>query len=371
MASPKSPRDRQGHCKDARAVTLRRIDFQAEIDPLKWAVEGLIVRGFINVAAALAGTGKTALLTSMIWQASRPYGGYIAGFRVNPTTSIYLDYDAPGDFRNLRFWLDKHRTAYPDGDQSRIIALEPDSKTPALNQKVMQQVINTAHETHAGLIVVDSFMASFPTVDPVRASAVLGPMTQLRKLATDTDAAVVIVDHLPKPMLGEAAGARGVLGSVAKTAQARSVHIITDVPKDKTNGARVLQWRCEKMSFARKPEPFGLEMIFDNGAVRFEPFELPDDQPTTKATAALGAIRDHLENHEGELIARKALIATARHQTGASQRTAELALSDLQLMLGNRLTTTAMPGRGQPTAYRLHSLKDSAGNKRNTVQEKE
>jgi hypothetical protein len=39
-----------------------------------------------------------------------------------------VDFDAPGDGRSVRFWLAKHQAAYPDGDMSKIIVLEPDPR---------------------------------------------------------------------------------------------------------------------------------------------------------------------------------------------------------------------------------------------------
>ena len=70
-------------------------------------------------------------------------------------------------------------------------------------------------------------MAAFPNTKPNDLNAVYAPMWFLRRLADETKSAVVLIDHLPKPMMGEQAGGRGIIGSVGKPAQARTVHILT------------------------------------------------------------------------------------------------------------------------------------------------
>lgn len=353
----------------AHAPALTRLDLTRTPEPVEFTA-GLFPKRYLSVLAALAGSGKTALLTFLLWQASRPDGGFFLGHRVQPATSIYLDFDAPGG-GNILFWLDKHEERYPDGNRNKIIALEPNATTAALTKPVENEIRASIAAEGASILVVDSFMAAFPAVEHNKANAVMGPMTTLRKIATDSNATVIVVDHLPKPMAGETAGARGVLGSVAKTAQARSVHILTRLPKEKVGAAHVLKWEVDKMSFGRRPDPFGIELAFEGNAVNVQPYDLPDEQRETKAGAAQRAMRDHLETQVGSPTPRQHLINIAIEQTGASPRTAENALLDLQRTLGDDLHTIAMPGRGKPTAYKLltHDLRELAGNSRNTVQE--
>ncbi len=87
-------------------MPLKRVDWSKQLDPLKWAVDKVFLAGVLNFLASLPGQGKTALLTYLLWQASRPNGGYFLGYRVAPSTSIYADYDAPGEGRNMRFWFE-------------------------------------------------------------------------------------------------------------------------------------------------------------------------------------------------------------------------------------------------------------------------
>ena len=51
---------------------------------------------------------------------SRPEGkGAFLGERVPHGTTIYVNFDAPGQGRGIRYWLEKHRSSYPDGDMSQ------------------------------------------------------------------------------------------------------------------------------------------------------------------------------------------------------------------------------------------------------------
>lgn len=358
--------------RNERPAALTRVDLSHTPDRLEfWA--GLFPHGYLSIVAALAGVGKTVLLTYLMWQASRENGGYFLGRRVEPAPCIYLDFDAPGDGRNILYWLDKHEESYPDGDRSKIIALEPGPFTGDMNKYVVKELRAMILESNAGVLILDSFMAAFPNTDQIKANTVMGPMTTLRQIASDLGIPVVVIDHLPKPMAGEQAGARGVMGSVAKTAQARSVHILTRLAKEQVGNANVLKWAVDKMSYGRRPEPFGVELKFQEHGLSIEPYDLPDESPTNKTATAQRAMLDHLEANRGATVSRKTLLGVAIDETGASQRTAELALQRLQSSLDGELITTAMPGVGNPTGYRLipHALGNLAVNALNTVQDEE
>ena len=53
---------------------------------------------------------------------------------------IHVDCDAPGDGRSIRFWLEKHQAAYPDGDRNQIEVLEPDSDTYGLGLPELEEL---------------------------------------------------------------------------------------------------------------------------------------------------------------------------------------------------------------------------------------
>jgi RecA-family ATPase len=232
---------------------LKRVDLHTPLPEISWTWEGLIPRGFVSVVGSLPGEGKTALLTALAWQATRPEGELL-GRKVESTAAVYVDFDAAtGDGRAVRGWIERHKATFPDGDLDRLVVLEPEGDTYGLGEEELAELEGVAKDSGAGLIIVDSFMAAFP-LDVVKSHQVQAAFYHLRRLALSTGAAVVVIDHLPKPMHGETAGARGLLGSIAKIAQARSVHILTRVPPREVEGRHVLRWDTLKSSFAPIPE---------------------------------------------------------------------------------------------------------------------
>ncbi len=333
-------------------MPLERIDLEQTLPPLEWLVGDLILQGYINTIASLPGEGKTALLTGLAWQTSRLKGTFLDR-RVANGVTLYVDFDAPGNGRTVRYWLEKHRRAFADGDLNKIIVLEPDLNTYGLAEGELEQVTHIATETHAKLILIDSFSLAFPTIDPIKLVQVQGPLWHLRRLATETGAAVVIVDHLPKPVSGERAGARGIIGSVAKSAQARAVHILSRAPPKEVEGRTVLRWDTTKMSYSARPEPFGVELRFDNGAVAIDVVDLPEGQGETRTERAVRALQDYLEAHRSSVVAHQDLLEIAIDEGNLHKRAAAEAVHIIKERYGDELVTTYLPGRGKPQGYRL------------------
>ena len=180
-----------------------------------------------------------------------------------------------------------------------------------------------------------------------------GPLWYLRRLALETGAAVVLIDHLPKPVSGERAGARGLIGSVAKSAQARAVHILSRVPPKEVQGQNVLRWDVTKMSYGARPEPIGVELRFDSGAVFIDPASLPEGHGETRTERAVRAMQDHLEAHRGEVVTHRTLLEVALQQGNLRERASAAALRLVKERYGDELATVFLPGRGKPQGYRL------------------
>ena len=333
-------------------ISLKRPDLQKKLAPLEWAVDGLILQGYINTIASLPGEGKTALLTGLAWQASREEGVFLDR-PVSFGTTLYVDFDAPGDGRTIRYWLDKHEKAFGDGDLNKIVVLEPDLDTYGLTETELEQLTRTAKETEAKLILIDSFSSAFPSIDPIKLIQVQRPLWYLRRLAQETGAAVVILDHLPKPVSGERAGARGIIGSVAKSAQARAVHILSRVPLKDVQGKNVLRWDATKMSYSARPKPFGVELRFDKGAVFIEAIDLPQGHGETRTERAVRAIQDYLERHRGQVVTHQALVDVALQEADLRKRATADAIRIVKDRYGKELITSVLPGRGKPQGYQL------------------
>jgi hypothetical protein len=327
---------------------LRRIDLHTPLPEIAWAWEGLIPRGFVSVVGALPGEGKTALLTALAWQATRPEGELL-GRRVEPTGAVFVDFDAAtGDGRAVRGWIERHKAAVPDGDMDRLVVLEPDGDTYGLGEEELAELEGVVKEAGAGLVIVDSFMAAFP-LDVVKSHQVQAAFYHLRRLALSTGAAVVVIDHLPKPVNGEAAGARGLLGSIAKVAQARSVHILTRVPPREVEGRHVLRWDVLKNSFAPVPEPFGVELLFEPGLVRVVEAALPEGSVNPRKDKAQAVVLTLLQG--GAVVPRKDLVEAIIREVNVHRKTAERYLAEIAEEAG--LVAVSLPGKGAPVAYRL------------------
>jgi hypothetical protein len=202
------------------------------------------------------------------------------------------------------------------------------------------------------LIIVDSFMSAFPNTDPVKLTQVQGPLWYLRNLASKTNTAVILIDHLPKPQHGEKAGARGILGSIAKPAQARTVHLLTKLPKEESNNKHILKWIPTKMSYAALPDPFAVELEFQEEAVFIKTANLPSP-PLTQTQQAIKVMHAHLLEHPNTVTTRKELLKLAMQETSLKQRAAIDALSSLIKDLSSSLKTIELKGRGKPIGYKL------------------
>ncbi len=327
---------------------LRRIDLTSPLPEITWVWQGLIPRGFVSVVGALPGEGKTALLSALAWQATRPGGGVLLSRPVVATSAVYVDFDsATGDGRALRSWIERHKRAFPDGDQGKFVLLEPDADTYGLGDEELKAVKEAVLDLGAGLVVVDSFMATFP-LDQVKAHQVQAAFFHLRRLALETGAAVVVIDHLPKPMTGEKAGARGLLGSIAKVAQARAVHILTRVPPTEVDGRHVLRWEVLKNSFAPIPDPFGAELLFEDGTLKVVETPLPEGGNPRKDKAKV-AVLEALKG--GVVVPKGELVQAIVHAANVHTKTAERYLEEIAAAVG--LQKVSLPGQGKPVGYRL------------------
>ena len=339
-------------------MSFLEIPLTAQPPEIGWVWEGLVPRGYVTLIGALPGQGKTLITTALAWQAARPGGGELLGRRVAPVGALYLDFDAAtGTGAAVLNLLARHRATWPDGEPARFHLLEPAPDTYGLDsEKALPALKEAVLRYGVGLVVIDSFMAAFP-VDQVKAHAVMPAMYYLRRLAQETGAAVVVVDHLPKPQAGEPAGGRGILGSIAKTAQARAVHVLTRVPPREVAGRHVLRWEVVKNAFAALPDPFVVEIIFQADKVLIQEAELPEGFANPKQAHAERAMLALLNAAQGGVVPKTELVQAAVTAANVSAKTAERYLAALADRLG--LVRVDLPGRGNPVGFRLH---DTGGN---------
>jgi hypothetical protein len=344
-------------------MALKIVNLTAPLEVIRFAVPDVFPLGFTSFFGAREGVGKTTILAGLLWQMSRPCGGEFLGWRVPHGSSIYVNTDAPdGESRTVRHWLEKHKAAYPDGDISKIAVLEPSDG--GLTPDDLESLTLHALETGTQVIVIDSYMGAFPGLDINRLEQTMKPMAGLRNLTAKTKAAVIITDHIPKRMAGEKDGDRGIMGSVAKSAQARAVHILSRVDPKECDGQNTLRWEVHKQSFAQRLEPFGVRLVLEGDdqdpayLVRVERCDLPNSENNGQDRAEKAVTR-FLEARAGETFSRKELLEVAISGGNIKERWADEAMRRAFGGFADRLETIKGIGKGAPLSYRLKALPSS------------
>ena len=335
-------------------MALKIIDLTVELRRIQFLVTDLIPLGYVSFVGALEGAGKTMLSSLLAVQMSRPDGrGQFLGQFVPRGPVIYVNTDAAdGEARPVRYWLEMHATMYPDADLSLITVMEPSGA--GLTPDEFRELLSIAREMKARCIIIDSFMSTFPGIDGNRLDQAMVPMLALRDLASQSGAAVIVLDHLPKKRPQEREGDRGIMGSTGKSAQARAVHLLTRVPPHDVDGREVLRWDVRKNSFARSGYAMGVEverLTDEDGrmyGVNVQVCDLPDEphRRDTRLDRARSAVIALLTASPGQPIAYAELEATAVRNGTLKARSAQQAVREAVGSLGE-----CVEARGRPRVY--------------------
>ncbi|AWN24262.1 hypothetical protein DKM44_14350 [Deinococcus irradiatisoli] len=336
-------------------MPLTKIDVTQPYQEISWLVPDLIPQGHPTIVAALPGAGKTTVVAALAWVMSSSEEDRMFLDRPVPGgATIYVNYDSPtGDGRSLRYLLAQLQVADPSGRMNLIHILEPDKETYGLGDPELAQIKTLALEQGVKLIVLDAFMTCFPEINANKLSEAMGPLTALRELATETGAAVVIIDHLPKPQAGEKVGARGVMGSIGKSAQARAVHILDLVKPEDADGRHLIRWRVDKMTFGPVPKPFAVECLHQDGGLLLTVGTVDEVLKETRTAKALQLMHRALIEAGEEWTARKDLVELARSEAALGATAAKQALDTLLAKLGSKVEQHTLSKAGGPLVYRL------------------
>jgi AAA domain len=343
-------------------VPLKMVDLTGVLSKIQFAVPDFIPTGYLTFLGAREGVGKTTVLTGLLWQMSRPNGGEWLGMAVGHGPTIYVNTDAPdGNSRPVRYWLEKHQAAFPDGDMSKITVLEPTGA--GLSLEDLKEIERMAIEHKAQVIVIDSYMGAFPGFDGNKLEQALIPVQAVRDIAARTGAAVIVTDHLPKRAAGEKDGDRGIMGSVGKQAQARAVILMTRIAPAECEGKNAVKIEVTKQSFAQRMIPFGVEIRVDTAdgsnleTVHLETFDLPEEQTNTGKFKGKDAVLNTLKLKSGTWVPLSELIQTAITRGNLRDRQARAAVRDaldeLKTILKEDFEEGHGAGRGGPKQYRI------------------
>ncbi|WP_293909873.1 AAA family ATPase [Deinococcus sp.] len=314
--------------------------------PIEWVWEGRIARGYITMLGGTGGVGKSALVASL--EVAVLAGLPFLGGATSQGAVIHADFDT--DARAQLPWLERavlgqgvshdvlDRITYVDSEHGGFM---DEAGLAALKEQALS--------VGAVLIVVDAFTSAFPMIRGNDAGEVMQVMAAFRQLAKDTGAAVVVLDHTPKPMVNMPEG-RGLLGSTIKSAGARAVHLLSRVPPKDVGGLDVLRFEAHKNNLAQIGEPLGIQRIWEGDGLRFEPYELPDSDHDGPASKARRALETYLNDRAGAVIPRKELFDHLITRLNVSERTVKRAVGEA--ISENTIQTVQLSGRGNPVAYK-------------------
>jgi RecA-family ATPase len=226
-------------------------------EPIRWLEEGRIAMGKLTLIAGDPGLGKSFMTLELAARVSRgEIGRGVMGRGVigkggtpNSTTQhpspmggravIMSAEDDASDTLVPRLKAMSARLSrvhFIEGvrsfDSSFVDLPQLDRDTDRLIEAI--QTLDESQESPVSLIVIDPISAYMGKADSHNNAEVRSVLAQLARLAQVTGAAVVCVTHLNKDSSGKRAVYRA-MGSLAFTAAARTVHLVTKYPVQDSN----------------------------------------------------------------------------------------------------------------------------------------
>jgi AAA domain-containing protein len=234
---------------DDRSVVIKSMN-QYTTTPIRWLEEGRIALGKLTLIAGDPGLGKSFITLDMAARVSRgelprraqisgdgshepannakPYAGHLVD--CGQVVLLNAEDDA-GDTIKPRL-----ETMGADLDRVHLFegVVQPMGRCVNLTQldTDVQLLANSLKKIeHLKLIIIDPISAYMGKTDSHNNADVRSVLAQLARLAQWTGAAVVCVTHLNKDAGGKRAIYRA-MGSLAFTAAARAVHLVSKHPDD-------------------------------------------------------------------------------------------------------------------------------------------
>lgn len=233
----------------------------ARPDPIAWAIDGLVPRGFVTVLGAHGGAGKSVLALS--WLVHAAAGCEWAGRYVPVQRVAFVSFEDGPELVRARVRRIVESCDLPPEALANVLLLDATDCDPLMVEGSVERVI-VAHETATfadlrklvawstdGVLVIDNASDAFGGNENSR-SQVRAFMRALGTLAREYRCAVVLLLHIAKAeaRIG-GKGGESYSGSTAWHNSARSrLALVTD-------GSRV-ELKHEKCNVARCAEPIPL-----------------------------------------------------------------------------------------------------------------
>lgn len=316
----------------------------------------LIPRKAFTLVAGVGGLGKTTWATGI---AARETRGEYDGA---PHDVLYASYEDTAE----EIW--RPRILAAEGDPSRVIEVQVELNAGGVVvlPEDLDQLKHVIQDHHVRLVIIDPIIAAIDLrLDTFKDQHVRSVLGQLRKVAEDTDSAIVGIGHLNKAPSSEAY--IRIANSVAFWNAARAVIIVTEeddehrlISQVKGNwsaGRAVQRWRMEPITLPDETDPStgkGVETSrlvyvgFAEGVHAADVLQRRDDV-AVKLTGAALFLHDALLDGEWHESAGLKKIAGAQ---GISERTLKRAAKELNVEYEKRdfpmTTWWRLPGRATP-----------------------
>jgi len=313
-----------------------------------WLWEGMVAQGTLALLGGPGGVGKSTLVAAL--EVAVAAGVAFLEREVAQGEVLHVDFDT--DARLQGPWYPRVAAGLGVNGEAlrRVRYLEPENATRGLTEEGLKALLEMARQGPA-LLVLDSWSALFPFVDPRRSDHVAEVMSYLKEIAK-AGPAVLLLDHTPKPVQGLTALERGIAGSFYKLAGARSAFLLSRVPPKLVGGRDVLKLDTLKNNLAPLEDPLGVERLWSPEALAFALTDLPEEEARpSKLELAKRAVLEVLE--EGPQ-PRKEVIRLVAERANAGERTTEEALR--ALVRAGAIERLTLGGQGGAVAYRLAGL---------------
>lgn len=204
--------------------------------PIDWTVEGLISAGSVNVFFGEAGCGKTwALLDLAVCVAD---GAPWLGMATKQGTVLIIDEESGQ--RRLSRRMGEVMRGHGANDKTPILATSLAAFDMG-NPNDIGEVYNLIISTGARLVIIDALADIMPNRDENAVKDTAPIFLSLRKIAEETQAAIIVIHHSNKTggYRGSSAikGAIDLLLSVEKKNDSNNMTFKTEKARDTTAGA--------------------------------------------------------------------------------------------------------------------------------------
>ncbi len=218
--------------KEPIGIVMKPMTQYKPVD-IRWLEPGRIAMGKLTLIAGDPGLGKSFMTLELAARISRGEIGRVdngKGAQLTGRAVILSAEDDPGDTLVPRLNAMCARLSRIQFIEGLRLREGGSVDLPQLDRDADLLAKQIQHLGEVSLIVIDPISAYMGRADSHNNAEVRAVLAQLARLASITGAAVVCVTHLNKDSSGKRAVYRA-MGSLAFTAAARTVHLVTKLPK--------------------------------------------------------------------------------------------------------------------------------------------